>query len=142
VVVVAPETLPDGTILLDATSAATLEAVREAQTELAEWRSRGHDTVHVVGHIADTTLEEADALGRRTVRLNIGHFVVVGGLARVIHLAAEQEGSWDGESLPCSDESVAYDEVSRMRGDSVVVLVTSSTECDMAGLVARLKGES
>ncbi len=137
-----PETLADGTILLDATNAVTLDAVREAQTELAEWRSRGHDTVHVVGHIANTTLEELDALGRRTVRLNIGHFVVVGSSARVVHLAAEQEGSWDGESLPCSDEAIAYDEVSRMRGDSVVVLVTSSTEYDMAGLVARLKGES
>jgi len=137
-----PHTLIDGTILLDATTAITLDEVRDAQTELAEWRSRGHDTVHVVGHIADTTLEELDALGRRTVRLNIGHFVVVGGMARVVHLAAEQEGSWDGESLPCSDESGAYDEVTRLRGDSVVVLVTSSTECDMAGLVARLKGES
>jgi UDP-N-acetylmuramoyl-tripeptide--D-alanyl-D-alanine ligase len=137
-----PQTLIDGTILLDASTAVTLNAVRDAQTELAEWRSRGHDTVHVVGHIADTTLEELDALGRRTVRLNIGHFVVVGGMARVVHLAAEQEGSWDGESLPCSDESGAYDEVTRLRGNSVVVLVTSSTECDMAGLVARLKGES
>ena len=137
-----PQTLIDGTILLDATTAVTLNAVRDAQTELAEWRSRGHDTVHVVGHIADTTLEELDALGRRTVRLNIGHFVVVGRMARVVHLAAEQEGSWDGESLPCSDESGAYDEVSRLRGDSVVVLVTSSTECDMAELVARLTGES
>jgi len=137
-----PQTLIDGTILLDASTAVTLNAVRDAQTELAEWRSRGHDTVHVVGHIADTTIEELDALGRRTVRLNIGHFLVVGGMARVVHLAAEQEGSWDGESLPCSDESGAYDEVTRLRGNSVVVLVTSSTECDMAGLVARLKGES
>ncbi len=139
---VTPQTLSDGTLLIDATSAVTVDAVRDAQTELAEWRSRGHDTVHVIGHIAEASMEELDAIGRRNVRLNIGHFVVVGARARIVNLAAEMEGSWDGESLPCSDESVAYDEVSRMRGESVVVLVTSSTECDMAGLVARLKGES
>ncbi len=139
---VTPQTLSDGTLLIDATAAVTVDAVRDAQTELAEWRSRGHDTVHVIGHIAEASMEELDAIGRRNVRLNIGHFVVVGARARIVHLAAEMEGSWDGESLPCSDESVAYDEVSRMRGESVVVLITSSTECDMAELVARLKGES
>lgn len=134
-------TLDDGTILLDAAASTTVGAVREVQTELAEWRAKGHDTVHVIGHMDNATMEELDAIGRRTVRLNIGHFVVVGPRARIIHLAAEQEGSWDGESLPCSSADTAYDEVSRLRGASVVVLITGSTEFDMAGLVARMKGE-
>ena len=136
-----PEILSDGTRLIDATSANSVDAVREAQTVLAEWGAQGYDTVHVVGHVDGASMDELDALGRRNVRLNIGHFIVVGQRARIIHLAAELEGSWDGESLPCSGESTAYDEVSRMRGDVVVVLVTGSSECDMGEIVARLKEE-
>ena len=136
-------TLADGTVLLDGSSLTSMDEIRAAQSGLAEWRVNGHNTVHVVGvPEPDADREELDALGRRTVRLNIGHLVVVGTTARIIHMAAEHEGSWDGESLPRADIDSAYDEVSRLRGDGTVVLVTGSTEVDMSALVERLKEEA
>lgn len=136
------ERLADGTVLLDASGVFDIDSVRDAQSELAEWRARGHETVHVIGvpH-DDVDREDLDALGRRTVRLNIGHLIVVGEKARIIHLAAEHEGSWDGESLPLADNDSAYDELARLRGDGVVVLVTGSTEFTMSTLVQRMKEE-
>lgn len=135
-----PERLADGSILLDASTTVDADEVRAAQAELAEWRLKGHDTVHIAGAVdADDVIETMDALGRRTVRLNIGHLLVVGESAFVMHLAAQHEGSWDGESLPLSTVESAYDEVTRLRGDGVVILVTGSTDCDMTTVVDRLK---
>lgn len=137
------ERLSDGTLLLDGALLADIDAVRAAQSELAEWRQRGHATVHVVGvPSVNADRDELDSIGRRTVRLNIGHLVVVGEQARIIHLAAEHEGSWDGESLPLPNIDSAYDELTRLRGDGVVVLVTGSTEFTMSHLVQRLKEEA
>jgi hypothetical protein len=56
-----------------------------------------------------------------------------------MYLAAELEGSWDGESLPVADNYSAYDELERLRGDGVVILVTGSTDGTMPELVERLK---
>lgn len=136
------EMLGDGTVLLDGSGLTSIDEVRDAQSELAEWRARGHATVHVVGvPSAHVDRDELDAMGRRTVRLNIGHLLVVGEKARIIHLAAEHEGSWDGESLPLTDIDSAYDELTRLRGDGVVILVTGSTEFTMSALVQRFKEE-
>lgn len=134
-----PEMLTDGTILLDGSALVELGAIRDAQSELAEWRLRGHNTVHVVGKPDSSDREELDALGRRTVRLNIGHLLVVGETVRIVHMAAEHEGSWDGESLPLPDIDSAYDEVTRLRGDATVVLVTGSVDLPMSTLTQRLK---
>ncbi len=135
-----PATLSDGTILLDGSSTVDADSIRDLQSDLAEWRLRGHPTVHVAGAFGSGTgFDEMDALGRRTVRLNIGTLIVVGADARVMYLAAELEGSWDGESLPVADINSAYDEVKRLRGDGVVVLVTGSTDGTMPELVERLK---
>ncbi len=134
--------LPDGTILLDGSRAISADAVRDAQTQLAEARQAGHVTVHIAGSLAGEDLrEDLDSLGRRTVRLNINHLIVVGDDARILHLAAEHEGSWDGESLHVSEVSRAYDEFQRLRGDAVVVLVTGSMSEPLAELVERMKGE-
>jgi len=133
-------TLSDGTILLDGSSTVDADSIRDLQSDLAEWRLRGHPTVHVAGAFGSGTgFDEMDALGRRTVRLNIGTLVVVGAEARVMYLAAELEGSWDGESLPVADINSAYDELKRLRGDGVVILVTGSTDGTMPELVERLK---
>jgi hypothetical protein len=56
-----------------------------------------------------------------------------------MYLAAELEGSWDGESLPVADINSAYDELNRLRGDGVVILVTGSTDGTMPELVERIK---
>lgn len=135
------ERLADGTILIDCATVIDADDVRSAQAHLAEWRLKGHDTVHIAGAVEATdVVDTMDALGRRTVRLNIGHLLVVGDAAFAMHLAAQHEGSWDGESLPLSTTESAYDEVTRLRGDGVVILVTGSTDCDMTTLVERLKG--
>lgn len=134
------ETLADGTILLNASDRTTLDGIREAQVALAEWRLRGHATVHVAGALgAPIDREELDAIGRRVVRLNIGTFIAVGAGARVMHLAAEHEGSWDGESLPVSDIDSAYDELTRLRGHGVVILITGSDDGELVGLAGRVK---
>jgi UDP-N-acetylmuramoyl-tripeptide--D-alanyl-D-alanine ligase len=138
--VTSPATLSDGTILLDASSTVDADSIRDLQSDLAEWRLRGHPTVHVAGAFGSGTgFDEMDALGRRTVRLNIGTLIVVGADARVMYLAAELEGSWDGESLPVADINSAYDELKRLRGDGVVILVTGSTDGTMPELVERIK---
>lgn len=134
------ETLADGTIVLDASDRVTVDEVREAQAALAEWRLRGHPTVHVAGVLsAPHDRDDLDAIGRRAVRLNIGMFIAVGQAARVMYLAAEQEGSWDGESLPVPDVDSAYDEVTRLRGDGVVILITGSADGELTGLADRVK---
>lgn len=136
-------TLADGTILLDRSEALELDSIRDAQSDLAEWRLRGHATVHIAGaRDADSERDDLDAIGRRAVRLNIGTLIAVGQRARVMHLAAEHEGSWDGESLPVADIDSAYDELSRFRGTDVVVLVTGSNDVDLRGLVNKLKEDA
>jgi len=135
--------LVDGTLLIDATSARTLDSARAAQTELAELRQPGMTAVLVSGaFVSETLREDLDEFALRTVRLNINQLVVVGSDARMLHLAAEREGSWDGESLHVSTLDDAYDVVQRHRGDTVVVLVTGSASVPLEGLVARLKGEN
>lgn len=136
-------TLADGTVLIDATALESIYDIREAQTELAELRMAGRATVHVVGLPNDhCDREELDALGRRTVRLNIGHLLVIGERARIIHGAAEHEGSWDGESLPLLDIDSTYDELTRLRGPGTVILVTNSIELPVSTLIERLKEEA
>jgi UDP-N-acetylmuramoyl-tripeptide--D-alanyl-D-alanine ligase len=65
------------------------------------------------------------------VRLNIDQLVVVGDGAKLIHMGASQEGSWDGESefFPSIDEALVY-----LRGiltDGDIVLVKSSKSANL-----------
>lgn len=136
------ETLSDGTLLLDAHTETAFEGVRAAQRKLAEIRVDGFDTVHVAGLIeGDDLAEHLDTLGIMSVRLNVQHLIVVGESARRMHQTAEQEGSWGGESIPVSDPEHAYDEVMRLRGPRVAILVTGSTDFDMSTVVEKLKGD-
>ena len=135
-------TLDDGTVLLDAHDVTDFDEVRGAQRALAEYRIDGFDTVHVAGLIAgDDVADNLDALGRINVRLNIHHLVVVGKRAHGMHRAAEQEGSWDGESIPVSDTAHAYDEITRFRGPRVAILVTGGVDVSLGDVVERLKGD-
>lgn len=135
--------LPDGAVLLDAHGSCDFNSVRAAQRALAEYRLTGWNTVHVAGLIDGTdTVEQLDALGRTNVRLNIQNLVVVGERAHGMHRAAEHEGSWDGESLPVSTVEDAYDEVMRLRGPRVAILVTGGVDVDLGALVDRVKGSA
>ena len=135
--------LADGTTLLDASGALTAHEIRDAQKQLAELRQVGYVTVHVAGRgSGDDVREELDDIGLRTVRLNIHRLIVVGSDARILHLAAEREGSWDGESLHVSTAADAYDEIQRLRGDAVAVLVTGSLSEPLHEVAERMKGEN
>lgn len=92
-----------------------------------------------LGEFAD---EEHERVGLLAVRLNIAQLVVVGDRARRIHVSAEREGSWDGESLFAADADAAYDLLRGMlrRGD--VVLVKSSKSAGLRFLGDRLAGVS
>lgn len=137
---IASITLGDGTVLIDASTVLDADSIRDAQSDLAEWRLRGHATAHFAGSPGgEGAAEFLDALGRRTVRLNIGTLIAVGQDARIMHLAAEHEGSWDGESLPVADAESAYDEFNRLRGDGVVVLVTGSHDGELSTLANRMR---
>ena len=137
---IASITLGDGTVLIDASTVIDADSIRDAQSDLAEWRLRGHATAHFAGSPGgEGAAEILDALGRRTVRLNIGTLIAVGQDARIMHLAAEHEGSWDGESLPVADVESAYDEFNRLRGDGVVILVTGSHDGELSTLANRMR---
>jgi UDP-N-acetylmuramoyl-tripeptide--D-alanyl-D-alanine ligase len=61
----------------------------------------GGRTVAVLGEmteLGELAGEEHDAIGLLAVRLNISQLVVVGDGAKRMHLTANLEGSWDGES--------------------------------------------
>ena len=129
-------TLDDGTVLLDAHDATDFDEVKLAQRALAEYRIDGFETVHVAGLVAgDDASDNLDALGRINVRLNIHHLIVVGENAHGMHRAAEHEGSWDGESIPVSDVSRAYDEITSFRGPRVAILVTGGVDVSLGDVV-------
>lgn len=82
-----------------------------------------------MGELGDESLAEHDRLGRLAVRLNIAQLVTVGQEAKVIHLAASQEGSWDGESVWFPDFAQATDYiVTRVTQGDVVLFKASRSQ--------------
>jgi UDP-N-acetylmuramoyl-tripeptide--D-alanyl-D-alanine ligase len=82
--------------------------------------------------------DEMDALGRNAVRLNISKILSLGESMQIVHLAAEQEGSWNGESLKVISDSEAYDEIMSLRDEPVALLITGSNSRLADDLVARI----
>ncbi|MEY5146442.1 MAG: hypothetical protein RL224_756 [Actinomycetota bacterium] len=71
--------------------------------------------------------EEHDAIGRLVVRLNIDQLFVVGQEAKLIHMAASQEGSWDGESVFIESIAGAYEIIrDRLRPEDIVLVKASN----------------
>ena len=68
------------------------------------------------------------------MRLNIDQLVVVGDGAKLIHMGAEQEGSWGGESKFFTeiDQALAYLRGMLRAGD--LVLVKSSNSANLRKL--------
>jgi UDP-N-acetylmuramoyl-tripeptide--D-alanyl-D-alanine ligase len=80
------------------------------------------------------SVEEHDAIGRIAVRLNIDEVVVVGDGAKLIHMGASQEGSWDGESKFFPSISDALQHLRGLLGVGDVVLVKSSNSAGLRAL--------
>jgi len=88
------------TIINDAYNA-NPESMAAALKTLASFNEHGR-TWAVLGAMAelgDEAIAEHDRIGRLAVRLNISQCVSVGDVSRALFLGANQEGSWDGESV-------------------------------------------
>ena len=124
---------PDGTLVLDDTDAVTPDDVRASFRVLADLGRAGLRTVAVIGGLqvdeADR-LDEHDALGRIVVRLDIAQLVVIGHDARHLNMAANLEGSWNGESVLVDDAATAYDFVRATTGADTVMLVSGGANSD------------
>jgi UDP-N-acetylmuramoyl-tripeptide--D-alanyl-D-alanine ligase len=98
-------------------------------------------TIAVLGEmteLGDLAGEEHDRVGLLAVRLNVDQLLVVGEGAKRIHLSAEAQGSWNGESLyaPTIEEAEALLAAIVEPGDTV--LVKSSNAAGLRHLGDRL----
>lgn len=113
---------------------ASPESMRSALQSLAVLGRQGNRTVAVLGYMAELgehSALEHDAVGRLVVRLNIDQLFVIGEEAKLIHMGAMQEGSWDGESQYIEQMSEAFPIIREKLLPGDVVLVKSS---NVAGL--------
>jgi len=111
------------------------DSMRAALQTLAQLgRLSGKKTVAVMGEMAELgefSSHEHDAIGRIAVRLNLGQVVVVGKAAKLIHMGASQEGSWDGESEYFDEISDALGYLRGMLTGDEIVLVKSSKSANL-----------
>jgi UDP-N-acetylmuramoyl-tripeptide--D-alanyl-D-alanine ligase len=113
---------------------ASPDSMRAALQTLAVLGKAGHRTIAILGQMAELgefSNEEHDSIGRLVVRLNIDKLFVVGQEAKLIHMAASQEGSWDGESEFIESISNAYEIIHDRLMPGDIVLVKAS---NIAGL--------
>jgi len=125
---------PDGITVINDAYNASPESTRAALQSLAQLGKSGRRTIAVLGEMAELgaqSREQHDAIGRVVVRLNIDQLVVVGQNAKLIHMGAEQEGSWGGESkfFESIDEALQYLRGMLVSGD--IVLVKSSKSANL-----------
>lgn len=125
---------PGGYWVINDAYNASPDSMKAALQTLAVIGRQGHRTIAVLGHMAELgefSAEEHDAIGRLVVRLNIDKLFVVGDSAKLIHMAASQEGSWSGESEFIDSLANAFDIIHERLAPGDVVLVKAS---NIAGL--------
>jgi len=127
----------DGVVVINDAYNASPDSMKAALQTLAQIGRGKHRTIAVLGEMAELggfSRQEHDAIGRVVVRLNIDQLVVVGDGAKLIHMGAEQEGSWGGESKFFSeiDQALAYLRGMLRAGD--LVLVKSSNSANLRKL--------
>jgi UDP-N-acetylmuramoyl-tripeptide--D-alanyl-D-alanine ligase len=141
--------LPNDITLINDAYNANPESMTAALKTLASIKTKGKrfailGAMHELG--ADS-VSAHDQIGRLVVRLNIEQLVVVGQIAKTLHLGAEQEGSWDGESVWFADFAGACDYICRRVNSHDVLLFKASRSekfDELAQLVAdqlNAKGE-
>ncbi len=127
----------DGVTIINDAYNASPDSTKAALQTLAQLGRSGNRTIAILGEMAELgsfAREQHDAIGRIVVRLNIDQLVVVGQAAKLIHMGAEQEGSWGGESkfFESIDEAFEYVRGMLMAGD--LVLVKSSKSANLRHL--------
>jgi len=120
---------PEGAYVINDAYNASPDSMRAALQTLATIGRSGHRTLAVLGSMAelgDISDQEHRALGLLLVRYNIDKLVVVGEDAKILHLSATAEGSWDGESEFYGTVEAALSAIRGMLLPGDVVLVKSS----------------
>jgi UDP-N-acetylmuramoyl-tripeptide--D-alanyl-D-alanine ligase len=128
----------DGVVVINDAYNASPDSMKAALQTLAQLGRMGSRTIAVLGHMAELgefSKAEHDAIGRLVVRLNIDQLVVVGDEAKLIHMGASQEGSWDGESkfFASIDEALEYLRGILSQGDTVLVKSSKSANLRFLG---------
>jgi UDP-N-acetylmuramoyl-tripeptide--D-alanyl-D-alanine ligase len=116
---------------------ASPDSMRAALQTLAHLGKAGRRTIAVLGEMAELgefSREAHDQVGRLVVRYNIDQLVVVGSAAKLIHLGAMQEGSWDGESIFFESSSEALGHIRGMLEPGDIVLIKSSKSANLRHL--------
>jgi len=134
-----------GVFIINDAYNASPDSMRAALQTLATIGRSGHRTIAVLGSMAelgDISDQEHRALGLLLVRYNIDKLVVVGEDAKILHLSATAEGSWDGESEFYGTVEAALSAIRGMLLPGDVVLVKSSNVSglrflgdDLAGVI-------
>jgi UDP-N-acetylmuramoyl-tripeptide--D-alanyl-D-alanine ligase len=129
---------PDGVTIINDSYNASPDSMKAALQTLAQLGRMGSRTVAVLGEMAELgeySRHEHDSIGRLVVRLNIDQLVVVGEGAKLIHMGASQEGSWDGESkfFPSIAEALEYLRGILADGDTVLVKSSKSANLRFLG---------
>jgi len=121
----------DGVRVINDAYNASPDSMSAALKTLAQIAEPGQRTVAVLGEMSELgefSVEEHDRIGRMVVRLNIEKLFVVGEGARALHLAANHEGSWDGEAVFAADADEAFDLISRdIRADDLILVKSSNS---------------
>lgn len=128
-------TAPNGLVVINDAYNASPDSMKAALVTLAELgKQSGKKTVAVLGEMAELgefSNQEHDAIGRLVVRLNISQLVVVGQGAKLIHMAAALEGSWDGETKFFEEISEALEYLRGMLKGDEILLVKSSKSANL-----------
>jgi UDP-N-acetylmuramoyl-tripeptide--D-alanyl-D-alanine ligase len=130
-------------VINDAYNASPDSMKAALQTLAILGRETGRRTIAVLGEMAELgsfSAEEHDSIGRFVVRLNIDQLFVVGEKAKLIHMGASQEGSWDGESKFFDSIDTALEAVREMLVSGDIVLVKSSKSANLRHLGDALMG--
>ena len=129
---------PSGVTVINDAYNASPDSMKAALQTLAQLGRLGSRTIAVLGEMAELgefARAEHDSIGRLVVRLNIDQLVVVGEGAKLIHMGASQEGSWDGESeyFTSIDDALGYLRGILTNGDTVLVKSSKSANLRFLG---------
>lgn len=127
----------DGISIINDAYNASPESMKAALQTLAHLGKAGRRTIAVLGEMAELgefSRDAHDQVGRLVVRYNIDRLVVVGSGAKLIHMGAMFEGSWDGESIYFDSSSEALDYIRGMLVSGDIVLVKSSKSANLRHL--------
>jgi UDP-N-acetylmuramoyl-tripeptide--D-alanyl-D-alanine ligase len=124
----------DGVYFINDAYNASPDSMRAALQTLATLGRQGHRTIAILGEMAelgDMSTEAHDSIGRLVVRYNIDQLFVIGEAAKLIHMGAMQEGSWDGESIFLGGSEGAISQINDRLTPGDVVLIKSSNSANL-----------